>query len=247
AVHAGGAAQQGGAEAVEQPEDIRHALAGAHEYVEVPGPGGGVRDAGEDALHVAHAAHGADELRAAEVVGEELLHGGVAADDLGQGEQGPLHPGAEHPPAHGGLGEVQHAQQAAVLVAVAHGLGELKAPAGDVVELHAAAALDDIEAADVLHVAALGIGDVGEQRARGAHGALAAVEAELPHVGAAEAAQQQRLGRAGLEEPVLALAHAGELGGEEVRHPPALLRAGGEYGLVGRKAAQLVYDVLLGG
>ena len=91
-----------------------------------------------------------ENIRAAEVVGEELLHGGVAADDLGQGEQGPLHPGAEHPPAHGGLGEVQHAQQAAVLVAVAHGLGELKAPAGDVVELHAAAALDDVEAADVL-------------------------------------------------------------------------------------------------
>ena len=98
----------------------------------------------------------------------------------------------------------------------------------------------------MLHVALLRLADVAEQRAGGADRALAAGEVQLLQGGDAEVVQQLPLGRGVFKARVLDLVHALDPRRDEVRHPAARRRAGGEHRLVGREAGQLVERVVLG-
>ena len=60
----------------------------------------------------------------------------MAAGDLHRVKQGLFQPGAEHPPAHGGVGLVQHPQKGSPLFLGAHGLRQLQIPPGVQIQLH---------------------------------------------------------------------------------------------------------------
>ena len=60
----------------------------------------------------------------------------MAAGDLHRVKKGLFQPGAQQPPAHGGVGFVQHPQQRTLLFLGAHGLRQFQIPPGIQVKLH---------------------------------------------------------------------------------------------------------------
>lgn len=105
------------------------------------------------------------ELGAADVIAEELLHRGEPPPDRHRGEQRALHPAAEHAPAHRGLGLIQHPEKAAALFAGAQVFRQLEIAPRRGVKLHIPAPREDIRHAQLRHVAARRVREIGEQRA----------------------------------------------------------------------------------
>ena len=119
------------------------------EHAQIPAAGTAVYGAADQPLHVADFLQRAHQLRAADMIREQLPNRVQPSADRGDREQRPLYPGAQHTAAHGGTGPIQHPQQTPLLFAAAHGLCQLQAAARGVVQLHIAAAEKDIQAVDV--------------------------------------------------------------------------------------------------
>ena len=102
--------------------DAREPLHGGAEGGQVPAPGAAVDHPAQDALHIAEALQGGHQLAPGHGILREALHRGGAPGNGGDGAQWPLQPGAEHPPAHGGLGLVQHPEEAPPLLPALQGL-----------------------------------------------------------------------------------------------------------------------------
>ena len=205
-----------------------------------------VDDAADQALHIGDLPQGHGQLAPGDVVPVQLVHGGEAAFDGHRAQQRPLDPGAQHAPAHGGLGLVQHPQQRAALFAAAQRLGQLQIAAGGPVQLHIASAVEHVQAADVVHVAFLRLGDVGQQRPRGADGGALLAQTALVHVGKAELAAQADGGAQIFKAVAAALDHGVQLLLQEADDGALVLGAVGEDGLPRGEAAQLVDDMVDG-
>ena len=137
---------------------------GVFQGYHVPAPGGAVYNAAHQALHVADARQGQGQLLPHHGVVHQLAHGAVAAGDGRYGQQGPLQPAAEHPPAHGGLGLVQHPQQAPLFLLAAQGLRQLQIPPGRQVQLHKLPLLIVIQVVHVAQVGFLRLVEIAQQR-----------------------------------------------------------------------------------
>ena len=124
-----------------------------------------VHGAGREPLDIADGLELFGKLGAADVIAEELLHRGEPPPDRHRGEQRALHPAAEHAPAHRGLGLIQHPEKAAALFAGAQVFRQLEIAPRRGVKLHIPAPREDIRHAQLRHVAARRVREIGEQRA----------------------------------------------------------------------------------
>ena len=137
---------------------------GVFQGYHVPAPGGAVYDAAHQALHVADARQGQGQLLPHHGVVHQLAHGAAAAGDGRYGQQGPLQPAAEHPPAHGGLGLVQHPEEAPLLLLAAQGLRQLQVPPGRQVQLHELPLLIIVQVVHMAQVGFLRLVEIAQQR-----------------------------------------------------------------------------------
>ena len=143
--------------------DAREPLHGGAEGGQVPAPGAAVDHPAQDALHIAEALQGGHQLAPGHGILREALHRGGAPGNGGDGAQWPLQPGAEHPPAHGGLGLVQHPEEASPLLPALQGLRQLQVAAGGEVQLQEDPLGVVFEIPDVAEVRLLGLVEIAEK------------------------------------------------------------------------------------
>ena len=144
------------------PLDVRQLFDGGPEAPQVPPAGGAVDDAADEPLHVPQTREGGDELLPADGVFHQGRHGPAAPGDGRHVQKGPLQPVSQAPAPHGGLGPVQHPEEAALLLLAPHGGGQLQVPPGRQVQLHEAALLVIVQVVDVGEVRLLGLVQKGQ-------------------------------------------------------------------------------------
>ena len=132
--------------------DGRQFFNGRPEGRHVPSAGSAVDDAADEPLHIAQARHGGNQLLPDDGVVHQRRHRGITLADGGDGQQRPLQPGAQAPGAHGGLGLVQHPQQAPLLLLAPEGLRQLQVPPCRQVQLHEPALLVVVQIVDMAQV-----------------------------------------------------------------------------------------------
>ena len=208
-----------------------------------PPAGGAVDDAADETLQIGDLPQGVDELLPADGVVHQILHRPQPAGDGRRGEQGPLHPGADKPVAHGGAGLVQHPQQAPLLLLGAQGLGELQVAPGGEIQLHELPGGVPAQGGDVGQVGLLGLIEIGQQAPHRLHRRVAGQLGQA--VG--ELLFRRRFRRV---QPEAALSPvftaAVQLLGEKLHQAGVAVRPVGQHGLPGGIAAQLIIEMLVG-
>ena len=229
-----------GLQSLLQPGQHRRAVA---ELSQVPAAGAAVDTAVHQALDIVDLPQGEHQLAAAHRLLGQLPHRGVAPLDGEDRQQRPLHPGAQEPCPHGGLGLVQHPEEAAPLFSAAQRLGELQTAPGGPVHLHIASAVEHVQPPDIAQVKFLGLPDVAEQGAGGTDGLALPLQPGLVHVGKAKLLAQG--GRGGHELEILPgrLQHGVQLLAQKFPDGPGVQGGAAQQRLPGGKAAQLVEDV----
>ena len=103
---------------------------------QIPAVDGAGDDAGLYPFQIGDVPQSLLQLAPDDDVVRQLLHRAVAAGDLHRVKKGLFQPGAQQPPAHGGVGLIQHPQQRALLFLRAHGLRQFQIPPGVQIQLH---------------------------------------------------------------------------------------------------------------
>ena len=147
--------------------DLGKDAGGAVDGAEILGVGGAVDDLGDEALQVENVGQKLADLLTHHEGAVQLFHGVLTADDLVGGQQGMLHPTAQHAGPRGGLGLVQHPQERSLLFLGAHGLGQLQVAAGVHIQLQILTFVVDEQFLYVGKVVLLGLGEVVKKRANG--------------------------------------------------------------------------------
>ncbi len=208
---------------------------------QLPRVGGAVDDAGHQALQVVDAGELLREAVAQDAVARELLDGVQPAVDARRVQQRALEPAADQPLAHRGAGAVQHPQQGAALLFVAHGLQQLQVAAGRQVQPHVLRAAVKVEGVHALQARALGLAQVAEQRAEGAGHFGHAVQAQLRGVFFMELPRHGCGRRPRVELPVVQQLQAGvQACADEFRQAGEVQRALVHQQLPRREARKLV-------
>ena len=114
---------------------LRQAAQPGSQRHEIPCPGGAVDDAGDEPFQVRNLPQNLRQLFPFHGMVHQPAHGVQPPGDGHGVEQGPLQPAAELPPAHGGLGLVQHPEEGAFLLLAPERLGQLQIAPGHGVQL----------------------------------------------------------------------------------------------------------------
>ena len=237
--------EEGGGAALQQLPDAGQLPQAVGQGHQIPPSGGAVHHPADEPLQVGDLLQGHHQLLPGDDVLVQVAHRLLAAADLNGGEEGPLDPAPEQPPAHGGLGPVQHPQQTALLLLGAEGGGELQSLPGGQVQLHELAGGVVGQLGDVAQVGLLGLIQIGQQAARGLDGPLG----PLGEGGGAgpELFFHQGAGGVGPEAGLApVLAQTAQPLPEEGDQPLGVPGPVGQHRLGGVEAAQLVLQVAPG-
>ena len=91
----------------------------------IPAPGAAVDDAAHEPLHITDTGECQNQLLPGDGVIYQALHAIRTAVNIPDAEKRPFQPAAQHPRTHGGLGLIQHPQEAALFFLAAEGLRQL--------------------------------------------------------------------------------------------------------------------------
>ena len=174
---------------------------------QVPAVDGSGDDSRHDPFQIGHVPQGFFQLAPKHHVVHQILHSGVAAGDLHRVKQGLFQPGAQHPPAHGGVGLVEDPKQCALFLLGAHGLRQFQVPPGIQVQFHEFSGGVVLQLPDVGQVIFLQGQQGLQQRAAGDDGGGHSREAHLGKA-LAEVTFQQCFAGLQLEQLALAFIHA---------------------------------------
>ena len=162
--------QHGGVAVCQSGLDLRQSGNGALQRPQLLGIGGTVHNAGHQPLNVVDTHQCLPHRVPQHGAVKQLAHRILAAENLADAQQRSLHPGADHPFAHGGLGFVNHPQQRMLLVAGHHGAGQLQVAPGTDVQVHKPLAVVKLHFRRGLDlVFLLGVFQISDYRAQCAH------------------------------------------------------------------------------
>ena len=158
--------QRTGGEGGQLRLDGGNTLHGGTEGHQIPSAGRAVDHPADEALHVGDAAEGQRQLLPGHGVLRQRRHGAEPPVDGGHVHQRLLEPRPQVAGAHGGLGLVQHPQQAAPLFLAPQRLRQLQIAAGGEVQLHILAGAVPCQLVEVTQIGLLRLIEIPQQTAQ---------------------------------------------------------------------------------